>query len=882
MKVTGSAIKYAGFGAICLLSGISLTPNFALIFATGGNNVKTVWTLDADDSPTNETQVDSVDKTYLGYTTYRFTNVGNNPSGLCVLYEGGRIVKINDDGYSNGLESIVATFTNGTLKLVSMFDTSDDTYFTYTLTSGVTQEIMGNYFYLEAVSDVALTSFTVNYGCTVGSRQAAPVSDTNLRLNFNAFEDYATVQKIDDDVYFVLKGTYNQTPMASSIRIYHDGPSYYISASKMEVFPNTTCCTIYYKLSGNAFVTDSISTYYPHLSYNGSTGNALIYRIVDSKQTAPSPLTSKVDADAAYSIKFPNLAGGMVSIDIKYDDLMTPYSRYKIECDAEGKTANNKFILRETLSKWVTTSGYGMGVEYKDGYYYAVRTNKSSSFIVDKLQLGNGGWTVVATSPAVGVSDSTTNDLGRIFIYDNKVYSIDYRAAATKQFFAFNLSDMTQVDPEDITLSFGGIEETYIISAAFNDDTDTFAVLAANGFSGNGKLYLYNEADLTTPRATITVAISGGSGNLRDVAFYKNTVTVLQSSNGSGIVLQEFSAKGGSNDKCQQNYSVNTQITTFISNNFNAQGICFNDDGQYVFSYASWGNHSDTHTLGIFDVGDAPAEDTLLNKYIGVRYGTRNDVSAELLATNITGESDYVIQQSAATDGTYVYMLMDVNANRKGRVQKFDMSTHTFTGENSAEFNMAASNVWGAPTNSLSYFDGHLHLMTHDGALYKFDNKQDGTVDLSSSELVSNPFPGFTGTLFGVSQSKDGTYAASNNAGLIHIYTEEKVLVKTFQGVNGKQAFFGSADYLYVLSSDNSKSTTWPSATLNIYSYNGSLLLTKTISNLGNEDGSARTQANLANAPSFFEFNGESYLTVGTWTPTYFFDLYKVDCTLKS
>lgn len=880
MKATRKIITSVALGTVCLISAVAISPNIARAISIRGAVNDTTWTLNADDSPTNEAHVASVDKTYRGYTTYRFTEVGYNATGLCTLFEGGRIVKLNDNGYSNGLESITATFTSGDLRVVTMYETNDKTYFTYTLTSGVPQAISGNYFYLEAESDVSLTSFTVNYGCTAGSKQTAPTSTQDLRLNFNAFEDYATVQKIDGDVYFVLKGNYNQTPMASAIRIYHDGPSHYLSASRLDVYPTESAATVYFKLSGSSFVDAKVSVYYPHMSYNGSTGNLLIYRLVEGKQTAPSPLTTQYDEDAVYSINFPNLAGGMVSINLSYDNLMTPYKRYVKECAVEGKTVNSKLIIKDTLTKWVNASGYGMGVEYYDGYYYAVRTNKSSTFIVDKLTLGPGGWTIVASSDAVGVSDSNSNDLGRLFIYHDKIYTMDYRAdsiAAGHLFQAFNLSDLSIVDQEDITLSFGGIAESKIISAAFNDDSDTFVVLASNSYGGAGKLYIYNETDLTTPRATVTVALNGGSGNIRDVAFYKDVAVVLQSTDGGGIVFQEFSAAGGTNDKWQQNYSCSTKIPAFTATAFNAQALCFNDDGQYVLNYASWGGNGDTHTLGIFDVGDVL--ETLLSKVVDLRYGVRDALEVTLQETGIS-QSSYTIQQSAATDGTYVYMLMDKAANQKGRVQKFDMSTYTFTGENSAEFDLASSQVWGAPTSALSYFDGHLHLFGHNGSIYRFANKQDGTVDLSSSEQISNPFPDFSGVIYGISQSREGEYAVTNNAGLVHIYSQEKALLRTFSAP-GKQSFYGNEDYIYVLSSRDSTASKWPAGTINVYSYHGSLLFSLTVSDLGNDDGSQRELANLANCPSFFEFKGESYLTVGTWTPTYFFDIYKLDYPLK-
>lgn len=885
MKATRKIITSVALGTVCVISAVAIAPNLAHAMVIRGAVNETTFTLNADDSPTSESHVASVDKTYRGHTTYRFTEVGYNATGLCTLFEGGRIVKTNDSGYSNGLESITATFTSGELRVVTMYETNDKTYFTYTLTSGVSQAIAGNYFYLEAESDVSLTSFTVNYGCTAGSKQTAPTSTQDLRLNFNAFEDYATVQKIDNDVYFVLKGNYNQTPMASAIRIYHDGPSYYISPSRMDVYPTDSAATVYFKLSGTPFVDAQVPVYYPHMSYNGSTGNLLIYRLVDSKQTAPNPLTTQYDDDALYEIKFPNLAGGMVSINLDFDNLMSPYKRYVKECAAESKTVNSKLILRDTLTKWVVASGYGMGVEYKDGYYYAVRTNKGSTFIVDKLTLGAGGWTVVASSNAVGVSDSTSNDLGRLFIYHDKIYTMDYRAASIEAghlFQAFNISDMSTVAQEDITLSFGGIAESKIISAAFNDDSDTFVVLASDSFGGSGKLYIYDETNLTTPRANITVALSGENpGKIKDVAFYKDVAVVLQAKDGGGIVFQEFSAAGGTNDKWQQNYACSTRVPAFTATTFNAQALCFNDDGQYVINYASWGGNGDTHTLGIFDVGDALEEETLLNKVVDLRYGTRDALEVTLQETGIS-QSSYTIQQSAATDGTYVYMLMDKAANQKGRVQKFDMSTYTFTGENSAEFDLAASQVWGAPTSALSYFDGHLHLFGFNGNIYRFANKQDGTVDLSSSEQISNPFEDFTGVIYGISQSRDGEYAVTNNAGLVHIYSQEKALLRTFSAP-GRQSFYGNEDYIYVLSSADSTASTWPAGTINVYSYHGSLLFSLTVSGLGDdgEGGSQREKANLANCPSFFEFEGESYLTVGTWTPTYFFDIYKLDYPLK-
>lgn len=869
------------FGALATIV-LSSSNTFLLAYAT--RNADTVWTLDANDSPTNEVKVDYVEKTYRSYTTYGFNNVGYLNNGLCVLYEGGKIQKVNDNGATYGLASISVTFS-GSLQVVSMYEKTDATYFTYTLESGVNEIIVGNYFYLEALEDTRINSFTVNYACVGAYESIAPNPSDNLRLTFNK-DNYATVEEINGHAYFVLRGNYNETPMNKAISLWHDNNTYIMPAEKTVVYQETSECDVYFNLSNTSIFEDKLIVYYPHISYNGVNANNLVYRIVkgeDGTSTHVAPTASKIAHNGAFiEIKFPNLAGGMVSIDFMRDNILTPYKYYNLSSEIAGKTPSNRLIERERFQNWSpsTGAGYGKGVEYYNGYYYAVRSIANALYI-DKISF-NGSWIVEASSDPVNIDYGKDKDVGRIFAYDGKIYTFDYTSLLTEsvtKLIAFDAKTLERVDDSKVTLSFGGIDakEILILAADHSEENNTFVVLALSNTDGlitnsghTAHLYIYDDTNLETPRAVINV-LSGIT--LRDVAIYKDVAEVLASGNGGSLVLQDFTILR-EKEAWQKKYPLEAKLGSATSSGYNHQALTYNDKGQIVLASASWGGFTGKHALSIFDVGDNVANDSLYN-HVLFKQNTSTATIEKSLVKGAISTADYVCQQGAAvTDDGKVYFLLDNAANQAGIVQQIDVNTGDYIGNPSAKLELSDHQQFQAPSNGISYFDGHLHVFGINGKIYRFENDNQGNVDLTYVKEVENPFTGIDNELriFNVSVDREGRYAVSalkqEAKTTIYVYNSNKELEHSFvvsTGGLGLQSVFGTKDYIYVNGSKDSDLTAWPKATIDVYSYNGSKLYTHTFDNLGNEDGSERTIECLANCPSYFEVNGKAYITVNTW-----------------
>lgn len=114
---------------------------------------------------------DGVGILHISSATFTYTNASASSEGHVVLAKDGTITK----DISKGLLSVVSTFS-GSLTLKTGFN-EDDYCFSYDLSSGITQEIRGNYLKFVALSSSDIQNITLSYNCRDEEHESHNMSD---------------------------------------------------------------------------------------------------------------------------------------------------------------------------------------------------------------------------------------------------------------------------------------------------------------------------------------------------------------------------------------------------------------------------------------------------------------------------------------------------------------------------------------------------------------------------------------------------------------------------------------------------------------------------------------------------------------------------------
>lgn len=191
---------YAAVSSIFGMSAIVVSvPSFAInnVFALGTRTNNTTHIVLNNTNQPTITASGSGSLTYNEYASFSYAGASSNATGHVSLNDGGTIYK---NEVSNSLSSFLVSFS-GNLILHTGYDGVEDTCYEYTLESGVSTEVRGNYFKLISSGATDIESINISFGCvTEDSESHTPSSDWthNETKHWHECEDPNCVRKLDE------------------------------------------------------------------------------------------------------------------------------------------------------------------------------------------------------------------------------------------------------------------------------------------------------------------------------------------------------------------------------------------------------------------------------------------------------------------------------------------------------------------------------------------------------------------------------------------------------------------------------------------------------------------------------------------------------------
>lgn len=191
---------YAAVSSIFGMSAIVVSvPSFAInnVFALGTRTNNTTHIVLNNTNQPTITASGSGSLTYNEYASFSYVGASSNATGHVSLNDGGTIYK---NEVSNSLSSFLVSFS-GNLILHTGYDGVEDTCYEYTLESGVSTEVRGNYFKLISSGATDIESINISFGCvTEDSESHTPSSDWthNETKHWHECEDPNCVRKLDE------------------------------------------------------------------------------------------------------------------------------------------------------------------------------------------------------------------------------------------------------------------------------------------------------------------------------------------------------------------------------------------------------------------------------------------------------------------------------------------------------------------------------------------------------------------------------------------------------------------------------------------------------------------------------------------------------------
>lgn len=192
-------VLYAAISSIFGMSAIVVSvPSFAInnVFALGTRTNNTTHIVLNNTNQPNITS-GSGSLTYNGYAHFSYVGASSNATGHVSLADNGELYK---NEASNSLSSFLVSFS-GNLILHTGYNGVDDTCYEYTLESGVSTDVRGNYFKLISSGATDIESIDISFGCvTEDSETHTPSSDWthNETKHWHECEDPNCVRKLDE------------------------------------------------------------------------------------------------------------------------------------------------------------------------------------------------------------------------------------------------------------------------------------------------------------------------------------------------------------------------------------------------------------------------------------------------------------------------------------------------------------------------------------------------------------------------------------------------------------------------------------------------------------------------------------------------------------
>lgn len=241
----------------------------ASLFSANGNplagvfGVETTTPVSISNSVTDSSNYSSLTYEHNPYVHLNFTYV--KAGGTVGTIKAHSTITKTEASY--GLQSITVNFSSGTLTAQTWYEEGDLVKRNYTLSSGVTTYVDGNYFRLTAGNaDVTIDSIDVNSQCLTPTSKPATSADIASYSSVTLEEDLTNKEH-----YWVLNGSLksSSTYLSNDIKIY-DGSKelaideVYLEGSSFQIKANI------FK-SAKSLGTD---LFYPHMKINGQNVNA--------------------------------------------------------------------------------------------------------------------------------------------------------------------------------------------------------------------------------------------------------------------------------------------------------------------------------------------------------------------------------------------------------------------------------------------------------------------------------------------------------------------------------------------------------------------------------------------------------------------------------
>lgn len=193
-------VLYAAVSSIFGMSAIVMSvPSFAInnvfAFRTRSNNAQHFELNDSNQPSIDDSGSGSL--TYNEFAHFSYTGASSNATGHVSLADGGTLFK---NEASNSLSSFQVSFS-GNLILHTGYNGVEDTCYEYTLESGVSTEVKGNYFKLISSGTTDISEIIIDFGCEEEDIEThTPSSDWTHDENkhWHECEDPNCVRKLDE------------------------------------------------------------------------------------------------------------------------------------------------------------------------------------------------------------------------------------------------------------------------------------------------------------------------------------------------------------------------------------------------------------------------------------------------------------------------------------------------------------------------------------------------------------------------------------------------------------------------------------------------------------------------------------------------------------
>ncbi|GEM_PF-5498595 len=192
-------VLYAAISSIFGMSAIVVSvPSFAInnVFALGTRTNNTTHIVLNNTNQPNITS-GSGSLTYNGYAHFSYVGASSNATGHVSLADNGELYK---NEASNSLSSFLVSFS-GNLILHTGYNGVDDTCYEYTLESGVSTDVRGNYFKLISSGATDIESIDISFGCVTEDSETH-----NYSSEWTTNETYHWHECLDE--HCVRKGEY--------------------------------------------------------------------------------------------------------------------------------------------------------------------------------------------------------------------------------------------------------------------------------------------------------------------------------------------------------------------------------------------------------------------------------------------------------------------------------------------------------------------------------------------------------------------------------------------------------------------------------------------------------------------------------------------------